>query len=658
MMDQWIYHNSQHVFFRTPFGAVPCGQRVDLRLELQSGLEVDAVILRFWQNNQEMQTKMNVESGGQFKVVYQTFISVPDNPGWVWYHFLIKLKSGEIYYYGNNEQRLGGEGQVYSSEPPSYQITVYRKEMKIPSWFRETVMYQIFVDRFCNGFEDGKILNPKKNSYIYSNWLEDVPVYRRDPETGRIDSYDFFGGNLLGVLKKLPYLKELGIKVIYFNPIFEAISNHKYDTADYHNIDAMFGDNQLFAHLCQKAKEMGINILLDGVFSHTGSDSIYFNKEGNYHSIGAYQSKESPYYPWYRFSHYPDQYESWWGIDVLPNVEELEPTYQDFIIFSENSIIKHWMRMGVKGWRLDVVDELPDQFLKNFYRVLKAVDPDSILLGEVWEDASNKVSYGKTREYLLGDELDSVMNYPFRKILLDFFLNKQNAQSTHRSLMSLYENYPLEHFYSLMNLIGSHDVPRVLTLLGEAPDYISKEEQAHFKLAPEKRAMGLKRLKMMVLWQMTFPGVPSVYYGDEAGLEGYADPLNRGTYPWGAEDKDLLDWFKEMVKLRNRYSVLKTGEWFVLLATEDVYGYARRINGGKDIFGQGRPDNLALIFFNRHQERELEVSLDISHVYSGDKLIDLLNGKENLLIRHGQLKFNLPPLTGKILMQRDEDNGA
>ncbi|HHV71091.1 MAG TPA: glycoside hydrolase family 13 protein [Clostridia bacterium] len=653
-MDQnWIFHDSHQSKYRKPFGAVACGKKIILSLSVKSQHKPDGVILRLWKNNREEERiEMNLVSQTGQDFFYQIDFTAPSNPGLLWYYFIV-YKEGKTYYYGNNEAKLGGIGAIYEYEPPSYQITVHKKEAVTPNWFKEAVMYQIFVDRFFNGCEDGKILARKDNCHIYTNWYEDVPVYRRDPESGRIVSYDFFGGNLLGVIKKLPYLKDLGINVIYLNPVFESASNHKYDTGDYKKIDPMFGDNSTFELLCAKAQELGIYIILDGVFSHTGSDSIYFNKEGNYPGLGAYQSKDSPYYSWYRFYHYPDQYECWWGIDTLPNVNEMEPSYQDFIIYGEDSVLKYWMRLGAKGWRLDVADELPDEFIKVFWKTMKEVDPDSILIGEVWEDASNKISYGKLREYLWGEELDSVMNYPFRNIFLDYLLNRKNARETHLRLMQLYENYPRHYFYSLMNLIGSHDVPRVLTLLGDAPpeESLSKEEQARYRLSPEQKELALARLKLFTLIQMTFPGVPCIYYGDEAGMEGYKDPLNRGTYPWGRENRELLNWYKKVIALRNSYPVFKTGEWISFYVQEDVYGYIRRIGKGRDIFGQERQTSTAILLFNRNHLKKIEFELDLSKWCAG-VFVDLLNGKREIDLGDGIINLSLLPLEGKVLLQR------
>lgn len=650
MVENWIVHNSHGSFFRQPFGAVPCNQKILLRLEITSKGPVESVILRLWKNEKEEKTTMQLESHDEKKSIYRAQIGAPSTPGLLWYFFIVNC-NGNTYYYGNNPENWGGIGQVYTHEPPSYQITVYKEGTSTPHWFKEAVMYQIFVDRFYNGNAERKTLTPKKKCHIYADW-DSVPFYRTDPETGKVVCYDFFGGNLLGVLKKLPYLKELGIDVVYLNPIFEATSNHKYDTADYKKVDPMYGNNQLFQKLCIKAKEMGISIILDGVFSHTGSDSIYFNKEGNYPELGAYQSKDSPYYPWYIFYEYPDKYDCWWGFDTLPNVNELEPSYQDFIINSEDSVLKYWMRMGAKGWRLDVVDELPDQFVKRFRQEMKKLDPHSILIGEVWEDASNKISYGKMRQYLLGEELDSVMNYPFRKILLDFILGRKDAGHTHQALMSLYENYPLEHFYATMNLIGSHDTPRILTLLGEAPPQhmLSREEKKCFRLTPEQRKLAIKRLKLLSLCKMTFPGVPCIYYGDEVGMEGYEDPFCRGPYPWGKEDHELLNWYKKIIFLRKKHDVLKTGRWIPLYARGDIYGYIRLIEKGRDAFQQIKKDNVAIVILNRNPQHQLALSIDVGQWCAGP-LVDVLEDGREVHLQKGVLNLSLQPLTGRLLMK-------
>ena len=649
MNGSWIIHDSHSAVYRSPFGAVPCGSKIRLALELRSTETPQEVTLRLWkQDHREEKITMQLQETQTDKKIYHAEITVSSQQGILWYFFII-VQGGKIYYYGNNLRNLGGLGQIYDHEPPSYQVTVYQEHATTPDWYKRSVMYQIFVDRFCNGHDEGKILNLKKHCKVYGKW-GDIPQYPKDPLTGKTVCFDVFGGNLLGVMKKLPYLKELGISVLYLNPIFEAASNHKYDTGDYKKIDPMFGDNELFRELCQRAKEMGIAIILDGVFSHTGSDSVYFNREGNYPSLGAYQSKDSPYYSWYRFSNYPQEYECWWGIDTLPNVNEMDPSYQKFIITGEESVIKYWMKQGAKGWRLDVVDELPDEFVKKIRSVMKQVDPESVLIGEVWEDASNKVSYGQIREYLLGEELDSVMNYPFRRIWLDFLVGGIDALETHLRLMSLYENYPRHHFYSTMNLIGSHDEVRALTILAGAPpeESLTNEEKVGFQLSQEQKKLGIARLKLLTLIQMTFPGVPCIYYGDEAGLYGYRDPLNRATYPWGREDRDLLQWYKKVIALRNRYPVLQTGQWLPVYNQDKVYAFIRQIEQGKDIFDRAFDDQRVIVVINSDNENT-ELSINLGKQWC-DKLKDMLHEGHTYSIQDGILRLSLAPLEGKMLI--------
>lgn len=651
-MGLYIVHDSYREEYRLPFGSVPCRSKVRIRLTIREAASVSLVELAVNEDGSaEHRVAMNLQESGPNGDFYAATINMPLQPGLVWYYFCLVI-DGQRYYYGNNERMFGGIGQLQAGIPPKYQITVYAREARTPSWYRKAVMYQIFSDRFRNGNANGKIKDPKRNSLIYANW-EDTPTYIKDCSTGAISRWDFFGGNLDGVTEKLEYLRGLGVSVIYLNPIFEASSNHRYDTGDYMKLDPMLGNSETFKELCSKAEELGISIMLDGVFSHTGSDSMYFNKYGNYPGIGAYQSQESPYYSWYRFKCTRDDYECWWGVDSLPNVNELDPGYLDFIITGSDSVIKHWMELGAKGWRLDVADELPDEFIRLLRKAMKEKDPESILMGEVWEDASNKESYGRRREYLLGDELDSVMNYPFRTIMLDFFLGRSDGKRTRDALMSIYENYPLHNFYSNMNLIGSHDVPRILTLLGEAPDeqQLSQLQKEAYRLPEDKRALAIARLKLLSLVQMTFPGVPSIYYGDEAGLEGYRDPLNRGTFPWNRENQELMEWYRRLTSIRSSHDVFSTGKWIPLKLEGDMFGYIRKIEGNRDVFGEEARNDTALVLVNRSRTEGCQVSVDIGDWCKG-KLYDMLSGVEVMDIEDGKLEIRLEPLQGKLLLEK------
>ena len=642
------YHNSHDLFYREPFGAVRCGQRIMFRLRVFSTVPVEACILRLWEKDREITISMQqilnnsnsapdlvsepIGDEGAFEGEYE----VPSSPGLIWYFFEIRV-GDQTYYYGNNSNKLGGEGRLWEQEPPSYQITVH-KQVEVAKWYKQGIMYQIFVDRFYNDQENSFTIYPRKNALLHTNW-SDQPVYIKD-EQGRVTDWDFFGGTLQGVLEKLPYFRELGISILYFNPIFEASSNHKYDTANYHQIDPMYGNDAIFQCLIDTAKHYGISIILDGVFSHTGSDSIYFNKYGNYPEVGAYQSADSPYYDWYWFKSDREEYQTWWGVDTLPEVNEMSPSYRQFIWGSEGSVNNKWLNMGVAGWRLDVADELPDEFIQGLRRAIKSTWPNAILIGEVWEDASNKISYGKQREYLLGDELDATMNYPFRASFLRFILGQSDSIQTHQEVMSLYENYPRENFYAAMNLIGSHDTARILTLLGDAPaeQSLTVSEQRTFQLSPLARQLAVQRLKLISLVQMTFPGVPCIYYGDEVGLEGYPDPYNRGTYPWGKEDQEIRHWYQRILRLHAEYEVLQTGDFRSFYYEPDVYGFAR-VGDDEEI----------IILINRHLEETKTVNL-AAKLQSALFVLDLINGERLAPETLSALEINA--LTGRALLRK------
>jgi len=443
------------------------------------------------------------------------------------------------------------------------QITVFDKDYDTPKWYAQGVTYHVFVDRF---FRKGKPLCDDPDYVVHSD-TQETPVFLPD-EQGIVRNNDIYGGNLQGIIEKLPYLDSLGVRTIYLSPIFEAWSNHKYNTADYRKIDPHFGTKSDLEELCLKAKQYGMRVILDGVFSHTGSDSVYFNQNGRYDSVGAVQSEESPYRDWYTF--HENGYESWWGIDTLPAVRELTPSYLDFIIQNEDSVIAHWMSCGIGGWRLDVADELPDEFLSRLRRRVKELDPNAVVIGEVWEDASNKVAYGKRRPYFTEQELDGVMNYPLKDGILAFLNGHIDGCELARNLCELLDHYPKQSQRCLMNLIGTHDTPRALTVLG-CPQhlYSDKTFKANQRMNEAERKYAIERLKLAASLQYVFPGSPSLYYGDEAGMEGYEDPLNRRHFPWRQEDRDLLAFYQTLGKIKCEEKSLHDGTFTVYCAEDD-----------------------------------------------------------------------------------------
>ena len=454
--------------------------------------------------------------------------------------------------------------------PRGFLLTVYAKNYKTPNWFKGGIMYQIFPDRF---YKIGTM--PDINGRIRRADWGGTPSFRPN-EKGKVLNNDFFGGNFKGIEKKLPYLKELGVTTIYLNPIFEASSNHRYDTSNYLKIDPFLGSEKSFQSLINKGKEYDIRFILDGVFNHTGDDSVYFNKYGKYPSVGAYQSKDSPYYNWYKFYDFPNHYASWWGIDILPETNEESPEYQKFI-FEEGGVLKKWLSFGIGGYRLDVADELPDFFLKKLRKSVKESNQDAIIIGEVWEDASNKIAYSKRREYLQGYELDSVMNYPLKEAIIGY-IQTEKAEKVVECIRLLINHYPKQTVDCLMNILGTHDTARILTVLGGI--YCKNKEEMNLPtayLSPENKEKAIEQLKFAVVLQYTLPGVPCIYYGDENGAEGHIDPFCRRCFDWKHLNKNLIDFYKKLGAIRKKYkTVFATGDFKEVIVEDGLFIFKRQ----------------------------------------------------------------------------------
>ncbi|NLG24729.1 MAG: glycoside hydrolase family 13 protein [Clostridiales bacterium] len=563
-MTEVFKHDSRDETYRSPGGARPCGEVVTLRLAAPG----DRAVLRLWQDGVERRLEMAREDG---LWVYR--LALPDGPCTLWYFFIAFGPAGARYY-GNAADRLGGEGQLWPGEPPSFQITVYRPDYRTPEWMGRGAIYQIMVDRFCAARPPDERRRPE-GGRLHAAW-DEPPTLLIDPQSHDNVADDFFGGDLRGIEQKLPYLAELGVTALYLNPIFRARSNHKYDVGDYHEIDRAFGDLDDFRSLCAAARGHGIRVVLDGVFSHTGDDSRYFNRYGRYDSVGAYQSPDSPYANWYSFRRRPDDYDCWWGFSSLPTLNKRDEGLIDFLVGGESAVASRWLGEGASGWRLDVADELPMEFLRRLRRRVKQTDPGAALIGEVWEDASNKVAYGELRSYCLGDTLDGAMNYPLRTALFSFMLGHIDAPALCRALDSLRENYAPQFLAASMNLLGSHDRPRAINVLaGADDDACPRERRVAASLTPASYALGRARLLALFEFVCALPGMPCVYYGDEAGAQGGGDPFCRGTFPWGREDRAMVRGYAAALRRRAGSAAMTGGELRLIPLTANAVAALR-----------------------------------------------------------------------------------
>ena len=610
------YFDPRDTRCKTPFGAAPCSTEVRFTLFDDTFCGCELLVYREFAGAEDVCPLPPAESG--FAGTY----TVPGEGELCWYVFRLTRWDGTLSYLGKNGLRPDRDGAE------RWQLTVY-EDTGTPDWFGRGVTYQIFPDRFRRtGTPDVSGMVGRR--WLHESW-DDQPVFRPD-EDGQITNRDFFGGSLAGITEKLDYLQSLSVTTLYLNPIFEAASNHRYDTADYRAIDPLLGDEETFRTLCREAHKRGMRVMLDGVFNHTGSRSRYFNADGFYPELGAAQSQDSPYYDWYSFHPWPTDYDAWWGVKTLPAVNEQRPAYRQFIFKGEDSVVRHWLRCGADGWRLDVADELPGDFIAGIRRTIEDEKPDGYLLGEVWEDGSNKVAYSQRRRYLLGRETHGLMNYPLRTALLRW-LGGGDAAEFRESMETLRANYPPAAFYGAMNFLGTHDTPRILTLLGAEHIPAAKEERAAFALSPAQLARGRAKLRLAGMLLYGFPGSPTLFYGDEAGMQGFEDPLNRGTYPWGQEDTGLLDFFCALGRLRKERRSLQSGSL--------TYIYAQ---GGGLVITREHEGETTMVALNAGNE-----ALTLTLPWPRGTAEDGLTGQRFLAV-NGQLRLSLPPLDGVVLI--------
>jgi len=456
------------------------------------------------------------------------------------YHFEYSSNGRRKYIKRKQESFIGEVREENNGS--DWQLTIYTPIITHPN-MQNGIMYQIFPDRFFRASE-GQIMPEGR---LYREWGKNEDIAFRVNEISK----DFFGGNLRGISQKLEFLKSLGVTVLYLNPIWWAETNHRYDANDYQKVDPLLGTEEDLKELVSKAHSLNIIVILDAVLNHTGWQNIYFKQ--------ACESRESPYYEWYHFINHPHEYECWWGDRSLPKVNQESISFQKHM-YEEGGVLDYWFSLGIDGLRLDVVDEFSDDTVKKINIAAKRTGKPVVIIGEVWEDASCKESYGNLRKYLLGEELTSVMNYPVKNAILAYIrygYEKRWISNLWYTLNLIFiENYPKEIANSLMNLLSTHDTVRAITkLAGPEVDgndvYWQKDNDV---LTQEEYFLGRERLRISYLLLYFLPGVPSIFYGDEAGLSGQKDPFCRKCYPWDNEDKELLEFFKTLGKFRSENS--------------------------------------------------------------------------------------------------------
>ncbi|MBR3869550.1 MAG: glycoside hydrolase family 13 protein [Clostridia bacterium] len=561
----FVPFNSRDIRHKSIFGSTAAGESLWLSVCMPREMMCSAVYLVVGPDGAEKQyIKLDWKSTDNVTEWWSKEYTF-NEPGLYFYHFEYDTAfgRGRIFLHSN------GQGQ-FCDNGNEWQQTVYSPDFRTPDDFPGGVMYQIFPDRF---FASG---TPKKNvphDRVMHKSFSEEPEWQENKKFRRWN-VDFYGGDLKGIEMKLPYLKDLGVTCIYLNPIFEAHSNHRYDTADYLKIDPLLGDYYDFVSLCKEAEKYDMKILLDGVFSHTGADSIYFNIYNRYKNEGAYNSQSSPYYSWYNFKQWNNDYDSWWGIKTLPETNEEDESFCEFIA-GKDGVVEKWLKAGAYGFRLDVADELPDSFIVKLRDAVKRTKPGGLLLGEVWEDASNKISHGGRRKYFEGQELDSVMNYPFRTAIIDF-MKIADAEQFMDRVLTICENYPPQVLCCLMNHLGTHDTERIFSVLGGLDgENIGREKQHNLSLTEKQREKAEKLLRQAVVLQYTLPGVPSLYYGDEMLTEGLKDPFNRTFFPWDKKKSQLWYDLQFLGNVRKKYDCLKKGKFYAVSSAMGCVAYAR-----------------------------------------------------------------------------------
>ena len=564
-----ILYDSKLLIHKDPFGTLIPGQKCTLTIHIPAAVrttKVECVVQ--WDSGTEALTfplEYKIKRGA-YEIFQGSFHL--ETTGLYFYYFRITTKDGGFRLFKQGDDTNMEAGDLW-------QVSCIPEDFTTPDWAKGATIYQVFPDRFNKA---GRVdLTGKLEPYtVHSDWYEEVewkPTY-----DGQVLNNDFYGGNFRGITEKMDYIASLGADILYLNPISKSFSNHRYDTGDYKTPDPMLGTEADFTAMCKAAHAKGIRVILDGVYSHTGSNSLYFDKERTFGGKGAYCNPDSPFRSWYTFYEWPDSYQSWWNFETLPTVNKMDPAFIKYIITDDDSVVAHWLNAGADGFRLDVVDELPNEFVALLKQRIRQLRPDALLIGEVWEDASNKEAYGIRKRYFTDGVLDSAMNYPFRNAIIDFMRERDDGRNLRNTVMTIAENYPPQVLQCNMNLLGTHDTPRILTTMVDDFDG-SREENSKRSLSRTQYLVAQERLFMASFLQYTLPGSPSLYYGDEAGMEGCKDPFNRRTYPWGREDQELLEHYKRLGAMRKKNEVLRLGNVEFFHADDYRVGFTRTWQG-------------------------------------------------------------------------------
>jgi len=686
---QWdgLHHDTFDSYFRAPFGAVAAGTDVTLRFQT-TPLDVDGVDLRVYTYDPATGSTSGpvdhpmtyLEDQGGY-AIWTVTLDTPNTPSILYYHFVI-TDGLDVDTYSDdhggphdnvNQGGTGAAGDNQGAE--GFQLTVYANGFQTPDWLQDAVVYQIFPDRFRNG--------DPSNDYCRAGGTTGCPLFYGDQDVLLREPWNtligdprtpgpyfneygtqFYGGDLQGLIDKLDYLKAAGFDTIYTTPIFDGSSNHRYDTDDYMAIDPALGTLADFNELIDELEARDMYLIVDGVFNHTSSDSVYFDRYGRYPgNDGACESLASEYRDWFEFLNNDvpcgtGDYTGWFGYDSLAVLQDGSAEVRDTIYRDTNSVMETWYDRGVHGWRFDVADEISHNWWRDFRPFAKADAPNGPLVGEVWPDAS---------AFLLGDQLDSVMNYRFRKNVLGFvrqagFEDNDNNGNNEiisltpsqfdRALRSVREDYPPQATAAMLNLLDSHDtnrLPYLMEIQGET------EQQAK------------DRQKLAALFQYTYMGAPMVYYGDEVAIDSPSlanhvtngpedDPYNRAPYPWadeagdddiyGPADADMLAFYSRLAQIRQQYPVLVDGAFETLL-TGDTSG------SGADntTYAYARPgiDDAPIVALNPGSSANTTAVPVAAYYVDGTTLEDMLTG-DTYTVSGGEVALTLAARSGVLLL--------